>query len=96
MSASLLDLARRYAGAMFPDRAVPDVPCGPRLAWDHDVSDSSPVVKGTRVTAGHVVSLIVDGWAWSDVLRAHPELTSDDVRACLEWATDNDSTGVGG
>lgn len=56
-----------------------------RLEMDPHVSDSSPVIKGTWVTVSHVISLIVDGWAWADVLRAHPELTEDDIRACLSY-----------
>ncbi|MFO0908137.1 MAG: DUF433 domain-containing protein [Isosphaeraceae bacterium] len=63
-----------------------------RLVFDANVSLTSPVVKGTWVTAGQVVSRIVDGWTWSDVLRTHPELTEDDIRACLAYtvAQDND------
>ena len=63
-----------------------------RLVFDFDVSDASPVVKGTWVTVGHVVSLIVDGWSWSDVLRTHPELTEDDVRTCLAYTIDQDNS----
>jgi uncharacterized protein (DUF433 family) len=57
-----------------------------RLVFDFDVSDTSPVVKGTWITVGHVVSLIVDGWAWSDILRSHPELTEEDIRTCVAFA----------
>jgi uncharacterized protein (DUF433 family) len=57
-----------------------------RLVFDFDVSDVSPVVKGTWITVGQVVSLIVDGWAWSDILRTHPELTEEDIRTCVAYA----------
>lgn len=56
-----------------------------RLAIDPNVSPDSPTVKGTWVTVSHVVSLIVDGWSWSDIMRSHPELTEDDIRACLAY-----------
>jgi hypothetical protein len=56
-----------------------------RLAWDLNVSEDSPVIRGTWVTVSQVVSLIVDGWAWSDILRTHPELTEDDIRTCLAY-----------
>jgi uncharacterized protein (DUF433 family) len=58
----------------------------PRLTWDNNVSDTSPVVQGTWVTADHVVKLIVDGWIWSDILRTHPELEVDDIHECLAYA----------
>lgn len=56
-----------------------------RLAFDFEVSEGSPVVRGTWIAAGHVVSLIVDGWAWADILRAHPELSEDDIKACVAY-----------
>jgi uncharacterized protein (DUF433 family) len=62
-----------------------------RLVFDDNVSASSPVVKGTWVTVGHVVSLIVDGWTWGDILRTHPELTEDDIRICLAYTIAQDN-----
>ncbi len=62
-----------------------------RLVFDFDVSDISPVVKGTWVAVGHVVSLIVDGWTWADILRSHPELIEDDIRACLAYTLAEES-----
>jgi uncharacterized protein (DUF433 family) len=56
-----------------------------RLVFDVEVSDHSPVVKGTWITVSQVVSLILDGWSWSDILRAHPELAEDDIRVCLAY-----------
>jgi uncharacterized protein (DUF433 family) len=61
-----------------------------RLAYDDNISVSSPVVRGTWVTVRQVVSLIVDGWTWSDVLHTHPELTEDDIRACLAYTVEQD------
>jgi uncharacterized protein (DUF433 family) len=57
-----------------------------RLVFDFDISDISPVVKGTWITVGHVVSLIVDGWTWADILRSHPELGEEDIRTCIAYA----------
>lgn len=56
-----------------------------RLGFDLTVSEDSPVIKGTWVTVSQVISLIVDGWSWSDILRTHPELTEDDIRICLAY-----------
>lgn len=61
-----------------------------RLVFDDNISVSSPVVRGTWVTVRQVVSLIVDGWTWSDVLHTHPELTEDDIRACLAFTVEQD------
>ena len=57
-----------------------------RLIYDFDVSDHSPVIKGTWITVSHVVSLIVDGATWADILRTHPELCEQDIRLCVAYA----------
>jgi uncharacterized protein (DUF433 family) len=64
-----------------------------RLVFDKYVSDASPVVKGTWITVAQIVSLIVDGQTWADILRSHPELTEDDIRTCLSYATEQESAG---
>lgn len=56
-----------------------------RLVFDPAISTTWPVVKGTWVTAGQVVSLVLDGWSWGRILRSYPELTEDDLRACLSY-----------
>ncbi len=61
-----------------------------RLAFDFDVSETSPVIKGTWITVGHVISLIVDGETWADILRSHPELTEADIRICLAYTLAED------
>lgn len=61
-----------------------------RLTFDPAVCETSPVVRGTWVTASQVVSRIVDGWTWADILRAHPELTEADIRACLAYTVEDE------
>jgi uncharacterized protein (DUF433 family) len=56
-----------------------------RLTIDPKVSTRSPVVKGTRLTTRLIVSLVVDGWTWNDILMKYPELTNEDVHACVAY-----------
>ena len=65
-----------------------------RLVFDFDVSDLSPVIKGTWITVSHVVSLIVDGATWADILRSHPELSEEDIRMCVCYAIDEDNSAI--
>jgi uncharacterized protein (DUF433 family) len=62
-----------------------------RLVFDENVSDESPVVKGTWVTVAQIVNRIVDGFTWDDILRSHPELTRDDIRVCVAFAVEQES-----
>jgi uncharacterized protein (DUF433 family) len=59
-----------------------------RLVFDADISEASPVVKGTWVTVTQVVSRVVDGWSWAEILRGYPELSEADIRACLDYSVD--------
>ena len=79
------------AGDEIEDMPVDDAPhWRDRLAFDFEVSDSSPIIKGTWITVGHVISLIVDGETWADILRSHPELSEDDIRTCLAYTMAED------
>lgn len=60
-----------------------------RLVFDHEVSSTSPVVKGTWVTVDHIVSIIVDGGTWAGILRDHPEIEEADIHACMAYALDD-------
>lgn len=67
-----------------------ELPWRDRLEFDDHVSEESPVVRGTWITAGQVVSLIVDGWSWDAILKNYPELTEADLRACLSFTVEQD------
>ena len=77
-----------------PSKPAPGTGTDPRAAWrdrlvlDPEVSPTSPVVRGTWVTVAQVVSLVIDGWSWERILRAFPELTTDDIRACLSYSVE--------
>ena len=95
------DAFREVNSETIDDQAIEDEsdnePASPRwqdrLVFDFNVSETSPVVKGTWITVRHVVSLIVDGYRWSDILRDHPELTEEDIRTCLAYTIDQDNFG---
>ncbi|MEO6808718.1 MAG: DUF433 domain-containing protein [Isosphaeraceae bacterium] len=65
-----------------------------RLVFEPGVSTRSPVVRGTWITVAHIVSLIVDGWSWADILRSHPELAEADIRACLTYAVEEENASL--
>ena len=61
---------------------------GGRMQNNLDNPTGSPVVKGTAVEANVIAFHILDGIAWQVILRRFPEITKDDIRACLEYAAD--------
>lgn len=57
-----------------------------RIVVDPAVVHGRPFVRGTRVRVADVLSLLAAGAPESEILEDYPYLTSDDVRACLEYA----------
>lgn len=54
-----------------------------RISIDHKVMGGESVVRGTRLKVEHVVGLLADGWTERQVLEQHPNLRTEDIRACL-------------
>jgi uncharacterized protein (DUF433 family) len=69
------------------------VPYSALLEFAPAVSDLSPCVKGTKLTANFVASLVVDGWTWHQIKHIYSALTDDDIRACLEYVIEGDQDG---
>ena len=45
-----------------------------------------PCVRGMRLTVGDVLGFVATYGSWSEIIAEYPELTEDDIRACLEFA----------
>jgi uncharacterized protein (DUF433 family) len=57
-----------------------------RIELSPAVCNGKPVVRGTRITVQTVLSYLSAGDTVDEVLRAHPNLSREDVLACLEYA----------
>ncbi len=49
-----------------------------------------PCIRGLRMTVYDVLDYLAAGMSEDDILRDFPDLTRDDVRACLEFAADRE------
>ena len=56
-----------------------------RIEQDPAIMVGKPVVKGTRIPVERVIAHLAENDR-ADLFAAFPELTDDDVRACLEYA----------
>jgi uncharacterized protein (DUF433 family) len=59
-----------------------------RITVDPDVLVGKPIVKGTRISVEFVVDLLGRGWTQEQILREYDHLSSEDVQACLAYASD--------
>lgn len=49
-----------------------------------------PCIRGMRVTTYDVLGYLASGMSQEQILRDFPYLTSEDIRACLEYAADRE------
>jgi uncharacterized protein (DUF433 family) len=61
-----------------------------RIAIDPEVRFGKPCVRGTRITVGDVLSYLASGMSEADILADFPQLTRDDIRACLAFAAERE------
>ena len=58
-----------------------------RIAVNPRVMDGKPVIRGSRVTVERVLYLLGQGLTQDQVLREYPQITAEDLCACLLYAS---------
>jgi uncharacterized protein (DUF433 family) len=59
-----------------------------RIVLNPKILVGKPIVKGTRLSVEHIVSLLAQGWTEKEVLEAYPHLKHEDILACLAYAAE--------
>jgi uncharacterized protein (DUF433 family) len=49
-----------------------------------------PCIRGLRITVSDVLDYLASGMTEAQILSDFPELTSEDIRACLAFAADRE------
>lgn len=68
-----------------------------RMKWedtiviDPEIRSGKPIIKGTRITAFDVLGWLASGMTYEDVLEDFPELTKEQLLACLGYAADREA-----
>jgi uncharacterized protein (DUF433 family) len=57
-----------------------------RIVADRDTCSGFPRVEGTRIRVAHVLGWLAAGMTEAEILADYPQLTADDIRACLNYA----------
>jgi len=73
-------------------------PLGYRLAVDYEKlltiepgkRGGKPCIRGLRITVYDVLEYLASGMSAEEILRDFPDLTADDIRACLAFAADRE------
>jgi uncharacterized protein (DUF433 family) len=61
-----------------------------RIAVEPAIRFGKPCVRGTRISVGDVLGYLAGGMSEAQILADFPQLTSDDVRACLAYAAERE------
>jgi uncharacterized protein (DUF433 family) len=59
-----------------------------RITTDPQILAGEPIVRGTRIAVSLVLEELAHNPDITELLTAHPDLTREDVQACLADATE--------
>jgi uncharacterized protein (DUF433 family) len=66
-----------------------------RIVVDPEVRFGKPCIRGTRISVSDVLSYLAGGMIQDQVLQDFPQLTRDDIRACLTYAAERERRTAG-
>ncbi|MFN7985241.1 MAG: DUF433 domain-containing protein [Vicinamibacterales bacterium] len=61
-----------------------------RIVADPQIRFGKPCVRGTRITVGDVLGYLAGGMSEAQLLSDFPQLSAEDVRACLAYAAERE------
>ena len=59
-----------------------------RIIVDPEILVGKPVIKGTPLAVEFIIDLLAQGWTEDEILRNYPGITHEDLRACLQYASE--------
>lgn len=60
-----------------------------RIVVDPNIHFGKPCVAGTKITVQNVLELVKEDISFNDITQDYyPELKSDDIQACIQYAID--------
>ena len=61
-----------------------------RITIEPGKRSDKPCIRGLRITVADVLEYLASGMSEDEVLHDFPDLTREDVRACLAFAADRE------
>lgn len=55
-----------------------------------EIRFGKPIIKGTRITVYDVLSWFANGLSTDEIIEEFPELSADQIKACLAYAADRE------
>lgn len=61
-----------------------------RIAIEPGKRGGKPCIRSLRITVYDVLGWLAAGMSHDEILRDHPDLEADDIKACLEFAAERE------
>ncbi|MGV3460089.1 MAG: DUF433 domain-containing protein [Flavobacterium sp.] len=59
-----------------------------RITIDAEICNGKPTVRGKRITVQTILEFLSAGESKEEILKQYPILVSEDIDACLKFASD--------
>jgi len=60
------------------------------ITVEPDKRGGQPCIRGLRITVYDVLSYLASGMSEDEIISDYPDLTLEDIRACLAYAADRE------
>ena len=60
------------------------------ISINPEVRFGRPCIRNTRISVFDVLSYLASGMTEGEILEDYPELTTEDIKACLAYAADRE------
>ena len=57
-----------------------------RISVDKNIMHGKPCIRDTRIPVYLILDLLAGGSTIKDILDDYPDITEEDIRACVEYA----------
>ncbi len=61
-----------------------------RIVLDPEIRFGKPTIRGTRISVGDILSYLAGGMSEQQILSDFPQVTHEDIRACLAFAAERE------
>lgn len=61
-----------------------------RITIEPDKRGGKPCIRGLRISVSDVLEYLASGMSAEEIIHDFPDLTAEDIRACLAFAADRE------
>jgi len=59
-----------------------------RISIDPNICFGKPCIQGTRIWVSLILDFLANGMSIEEIIKEYPELTEEDIRACIAYGAE--------